>query len=183
MLNEHIMNRLNKEPRSKTFSALVEGNSLRATARMCDVSFNTIFKLVPEIGRACMKYQDSTPRNLTCRRIECDEIWSFCYAKDKNVPEDKKGTFGFGDVRTWVAIDPDIAPAMEARISDRVSSVEDIAGLLESKCVTTCFCPCHAMNREVPYLWFSAESSSASPQNRHRKYRTHEAPYQQECAT
>jgi len=102
-----IMNRLNKEQRTKIIAALVEGNSLRATARMCDVSFNTVLKLVPEIGRACMEYQDETLRNLTCKRIECDEIWSFCYAKDKNVPEDKKGIFGFGDVWTWVAIDPD----------------------------------------------------------------------------
>jgi hypothetical protein len=101
------MNRLNKEQRTKIIAALVEGNSLRATARMCNVSFNTVLKLVPEIGQACMEYHDKAVRRLTSKRIECDEIWSFCYAKDKNVPEDKKGTFGFGDVWTWVAIDPD----------------------------------------------------------------------------
>ncbi len=101
------MNRLNKEQRTKIISALVEGNSLRATARMSDVVFNTVLKLLPQIGRACMDYQDKALRNLTCKRIECDEIWSFCYAKDKNVPEDKRGTFGYGDVWTWVAIDPD----------------------------------------------------------------------------
>jgi hypothetical protein len=101
------MNRLNKEQRTKIIAALVEGNSLRATARMCDVVSNTVLRLVPQIGQACMDYQDKALRNLTCKRIECDEIWSFCYAKDKNVPEDKKGIFGFGDVWTWVAIDPD----------------------------------------------------------------------------
>ena len=74
---------------------------------MCNVSFNAGLKLVPEIGKACMEYHDKAVRNLTAKRIECDEIWSFCYAKDKNVPEDKKGIFGFGDVWTWVAIDPD----------------------------------------------------------------------------
>src|ERR1017187_3925100 len=100
------MNRLNNEQRTQIITALVEGNSLRATARMCGVAFNTVLKVVPEIGRACADYQDKTLRNLTCKRIQCDEIWSFCYAKDKNVPADKRGKFGFGDVWTWTAIDP-----------------------------------------------------------------------------
>jgi len=107
MHTECIMNRLNKEQRTKIIAALVEGNSLRATARMCDVAFNTVLKLLPEIGRACMEYQDKALRNLTCKRIQCDEIWSFCYAKEKNVPADKQGQFGYGDVWTWVAIDAD----------------------------------------------------------------------------
>jgi IS1 family transposase len=101
------MNRLTKEQRTKIIAALVEGNSLRATARMCDVVFNTVLKLLPEIGRACMEYQDKALRNLTCKRIQCDEIWTFCYAKEKNVPEDKKGQFGYGDIWTWVSIDAD----------------------------------------------------------------------------
>ena len=97
------MNRLSKEQRTKIISALVEGNSLRATARMCDVAFNTVLKLLPEIGQACEEYQLRVFRNLSCQRIQCDEIWSFCYAKDKNLPADKKG----GSVWTWVAIDAD----------------------------------------------------------------------------
>ena len=88
-------------------AVLVEGNALRATARICDVAFNTVLKFIPEIGKACAEYQDKAFRNLNCKRIECDEIWSFCYCKNKNVPEDKKGQFGYGDVWTWVAIDPD----------------------------------------------------------------------------
>ena len=83
------MNRLSKEQRTQVIAALVEGNSLRATARMCDVAFNTVLKLLPEIGRACADYQDRVLRNLKCKRIQCDEIWSFCYAKEKNVPADK----------------------------------------------------------------------------------------------
>src|SRR5271154_3299242 len=98
------MNRLNKEKQTQIISALVEGNSLRATARMCDVAFNTVLKLLPQIGAACAEYQDRAIRNLSCKRIQCDEIWSFCYAKDKNVPADKRGQFGFGDVWTWVAL-------------------------------------------------------------------------------
>jgi len=88
-------------------SVLVEGNSLRATARICDVAFNTVLKFVPEIGKACAEYQSRVFRNLTCKRIQCDEIWSFCYAKEKNVPDEKKGQFGYGDIWTWVAIDAD----------------------------------------------------------------------------
>src|SRR5579872_4710671 len=101
------MNRLNKEQRTKIIAALVEGNSLRATARICNVSFNTVLKLVPEIGLACMEYHDKAVRRLVSKRIQCDEIWSFCYAKDKNVPQEKRGILGFGDVWTWTAIDPD----------------------------------------------------------------------------
>jgi IS1 family transposase len=107
MHNMFIMNRLSANERTKIIAALVEGNSLRATARMCDVAFNTVLKLLPLIGQACLEFQDGAFRNLACKRIQCDEIWSFCYAKEKNVPADKRGEFGFGDVWTWVAIDAD----------------------------------------------------------------------------
>lgn len=101
------MNKLSTEKRVQMLKCLVEGNSLRATARMCDVAFNTVLKFIPEIGEACDKYQDEVFHNLKCERIQCDEIWSFCYAKEKNVPESKKGAFGYGDIWTWVAIDAD----------------------------------------------------------------------------
>jgi IS1 family transposase len=74
---------------------------------MCDVAFNTVLKMLPEIGHACDEYQDKTLRNLKCKRIQADECWSFCYAKDKNLPADKQGKFGFGSLWTWVAIDAD----------------------------------------------------------------------------
>lgn len=101
------MNKLRKDKQAQIISALVEGNSLRAAARMCDVAFNTVLKLLPEIGEACLEYQAKALRNLPCKRIQCDEIWSFCYAKDKNVPEELRGKSGYGDVWTWVAIDAD----------------------------------------------------------------------------
>jgi len=85
-------------------SSLVEGNSIRATVRMTGVAKDTVTKLLARVGQACAEYQDKTMRNLPCKRIQCDEIWSFCYAKDKNVPEEKRGTFGYGDVWTWTAI-------------------------------------------------------------------------------
>ena len=98
------MNRLSTAQRAKLIAALVEGNSLRATARMTDVAFNTVLKFLPEIGQACAQYQDHAFRNLSCKRIQCDEIWSFCYSKEKNVPKRKQGKFGYGNVWTWVAI-------------------------------------------------------------------------------
>jgi IS1 family transposase len=101
------MNRLTIEKRVQVISALVEGNSLRSTVRMTGVALNTIQKLLADLGTACVEYQDKAMHNLTCKHIQCDEIWQFCYAKEKNVPEDKKGIFGFGDVWTWVALDAD----------------------------------------------------------------------------
>lgn len=100
------MNKLNTAKRTQIISALVEGNSLRSTARMCDVAFNTVLKLLPEIGRACLDYQDKALHNLSSKRIQCDEIWSFVGAKEKNASEEKKAE-GWGDIWTWVAIDPD----------------------------------------------------------------------------
>jgi len=101
------MNKLSREKQARIVSCLVEGNSLRATTRICDVSINTVTKLLVELGSACADYQDLTLVNLKCKRIQCDEIWSFCYAKAKNVPADKRGQFGYGDIWTWVAIDAD----------------------------------------------------------------------------
>jgi IS1 family transposase len=100
------MNKLNKGKRIQIVSALVEGNSLRATARMCDVAFNTVLKLIPMIGEVCLEYQDKALRNLPSKRIQCDEIWSFVGSKEKNTTSEKKAE-GWGDVWTWVAIDAD----------------------------------------------------------------------------
>ncbi len=99
------MNRLSTDKRAQILGMLVEGNSLRATTRMAGVSINTVSKLLADIGEACTVYQDSHFQNLPCKTIQCDEIWSFVYSKQKNVPEDKRGEFGYGDVWTWTAID------------------------------------------------------------------------------
>lgn len=74
---------------------------------MTGVSKNTIAKLLVELGAACSEYLDKALVNLNCKRIQCDEIWSFCYSKEKNVPEEKRGQFGYGDVWTWVGMDAD----------------------------------------------------------------------------
>jgi len=101
------MNKLSREKRVQVIAALVEGSSIRSTVRMTGVAKNTVVKLLAEIGSICAEYQDKTLRNLNCKHIQCDEIWSYCYAKQKNVPEDKKGQYGYGDVWTWTALDPD----------------------------------------------------------------------------
>jgi IS1 family transposase len=105
--NVVIMNKLTTEKRRQVIAALVEGNGIRATVRMTGVSKNTIAKLLVELGAACSDYLNKALVNLTCKRIQCDEIWSFCYAKEKNLPQELRGKFGYGDVWTWVAIDAD----------------------------------------------------------------------------
>ena len=99
------MNTLTVEKRTQVIAALVEGNSIRSTVRMTGVAKNTVAKLLEDMGVACAEYQDRVLRNLTCKLIQCDEIWAFCYAKEKNVPEELRGKFGYGDVWTWTAID------------------------------------------------------------------------------
>ena len=101
------MNRLSIDRRAKIITALVEGNSIRATCRMTDTAKWTVIRLLASVGAACASYQNTYLRNLPCQTIQCDEIWSFCYAKQKNVPEDKQGRYGYGDVWTWIAIDAD----------------------------------------------------------------------------
>jgi len=98
------MNKLDTKKRTQIIAALVEGNSIRATCRMTGAAKGTVTKLLVDIGKACKEYQDKHLRSLSCRRVQCDEIWSFCYSKERNVPDEFKGQFGFGDVWTWTAL-------------------------------------------------------------------------------
>ncbi len=107
MAYSYGMNRLPISRRAQIIGLLVEGNSLRAASRLADVSINTVTKLLVDVGEACERYQDVTLRDLKCKRIQCDEIWSFVYAKAKNLPEEMRGMWGVGDVWTWVAMDAD----------------------------------------------------------------------------
>ena len=102
-----IMNKLSLERKVRVIKALVDGNSIRATCRITDTAKGTVIRLLRDVGKACAEYQDNNLRNLSCQRVECDEIWSFCYAKAKNVPQDKQDQFGYGDVWTFVALDAD----------------------------------------------------------------------------
>jgi len=132
------MNILDRERRAHVIRCLVEGNSIRATVRLTGVAKNTVVKLLVEIGDACAKYQDAKLRNLTCRRIQCDEIWSFCYAKAKNVPADKRGQFGYGDVWTWTALCADTKLIASWMVGGRDSGtahafIQDLANCVSKK--------------------------------------------------
>jgi IS1 family transposase len=101
------MNKLDPIKQAQVVAALVEGNSIRATVRMTGVAKNTIAKLLVELGAACLEYLDKALVNLPCKRVQCDEIWSFVAAKEKNATA-KVGARGYaGDVWTWVALDAD----------------------------------------------------------------------------
>jgi IS1 family transposase len=101
------MNTLSIAQRAQIVSLLVEGNGINAITRITGVSKNTVLKLLKDLGAACVEYHDTHVFGLTSKRIQADEIWSFCYAKKKNVPAKHQGQFGFGDVWTWTAIDAD----------------------------------------------------------------------------
>ena len=127
------MKRLSKEKRAQVIRALTEGCSVNATTRMTGVSKPTILKLLVDIGRVCADYQDKAFRNLTCKRIEVDELWSFCGMKARNVPTDKKGVFGYGDTWTWVAIDPEskLVPSWLVGRRDAICASEFLTDLAE----------------------------------------------------
>ena len=98
-----MANNLPLEKKAQIIQLLVEGNSMRSTSRIADVSINTVSKLLVDVGNACRRFHNDKVMKVDCKKIQCDEIWSFVYAKEKNVPEEQKGEVG--DVWTWTAID------------------------------------------------------------------------------
>jgi len=132
------MNTLKQDRQKQIVAALAEGNSIRATCRMTGTAKGTVTKLLVRLGKLAAEYQDKAFRNLTCKRIQCDEIWAFCYAKEKNVPKDKKGEFGYRDVWTFTAICADSKLVPSWRIGRRDLSnatlfMKDLAGRLKNK--------------------------------------------------
>lgn len=113
------MNRLDTKTRRRVAACLVEGCSLRATARMTGVSLNTVTALLVKLGEACDEYQDRALRNLRTGRVQADEIWSFCGAKDRNIPKEREGEHGLGSVWTWTAIDADSRLVLTWHIGSR----------------------------------------------------------------
>jgi IS1 family transposase len=102
-----IMNKLTSQDRARILHLLCEGQSIRAITRITGASKNTVAKLLCDAGRACMAYHDANVRSVAARRIQVDEIWSFTYAKQKNVAAAKAAPEGAGDTWTWTAIDAD----------------------------------------------------------------------------
>ena len=115
------MNRLTTEQRARIVGCLTEGMSIRATVRVTGAAKNTVTKLLVDLGQACTTCQDTALVDLPCTRIECDEIWSFCYAKQKNVPEVHRGEYGYGDVWTWTAICADTKLVPSWLVGERVT--------------------------------------------------------------
>jgi IS1 family transposase len=99
------VNKLPIQTRVQILSMLVEGSSMRSISRVTGVSLNTVNKLLIDAGNACLKFHDRTVRDVKANKVQCDEIWSFCYAKARNVPDAKAAPEGAGDVWTWTAID------------------------------------------------------------------------------
>ncbi len=116
------MNRLNATKRAQVSAALVEGTSVNATCRMTGVAKHTVLKLLKDLGCICAELHSRIVRNVKVRRVQCDEIWAFCYAKEKNVPHELRGKFGYGDVWTWTAIDADTKLVISYIIGTRGSS-------------------------------------------------------------
>ncbi|MEX2015817.1 MAG: IS1 family transposase [Candidatus Hydrogenedentales bacterium] len=136
------MNRLSLQDRARILGCLVEGNSLRATTRMCGVSINTVTKLLIDVGTACDLYQNETLRDLPCKRIQCDEIWSFVGAKAANLKPWQRNTGGRGDVWTWVAIDQDnklVVSWLVGRRNTKAATVfmKDVASRLANRAQLT----------------------------------------------
>ena len=132
------MNTLTLAKRTQVLSCLVEGNSILATVRMTGVAKNTITKLLVDVGTACAAYQDESLRGLTCERIQCDEIWAFCHAKEKNVPAEHKGEYGYGDVYTWTSLCADTKLVPSFLVGKRDASyaqifIDDLASRLNNR--------------------------------------------------
>ena len=131
------MNRLTLAKRTAVVAALVEGASVRATGRMTGVAKGTILKLLAEVGARCLAYQDDTLVDLPCTVVQCDEIWSFVGAKERNIPAEEKG-LGRGDVWTWTAIcaDTKLVPSWHVGSRDADAALffmEDLASRLANR--------------------------------------------------
>ncbi len=132
------MNKLPINKRVQILNMLCEGSSMRSISRIADVSINTVTKLLVDAGTACNEYHNQNVKELTVKRVQADEIWSFCYSKEKNVPEEKQGIFGYGDVWTFTAIDADSKLIVSWHVGSRdmenaTMFMKDVASRLKSR--------------------------------------------------
>jgi len=145
------MNRLPIDKRAQIIGLLVEGMSMRAVSRVVGCSINTVTKLLEEVGFACNMYQSEHIRNVNAKRVQCDEIWAFCYSKEKNVAPADKGVLGHGDVWTWTAIDADSKLIVSYQVGKRDADyanifMTDVASRLASRVQLT-------TDGHAPYLY------------------------------
>jgi len=132
------MNKLSVEKRVQILSMLCEGSSMRSITRVCDVSLNTVTKLLIDAGHACAAFHDQKVRNVTTTKVQCDEIWSFSYVKAKNLRFAKSAPLDSGDVWTWTGIDADSKLIVSWHVGDRSMStgtafMSDLKGRLANR--------------------------------------------------
>lgn len=139
-INTYIcpMNKLPLEKRVQIINLLVEGSSLRAISRICDVSINTVTKILVDVGQACQKFHNETVKDVYSKRVQCDEIWSFVYSKDKNAPTEMKEAGTAGDAWTWVGIDADTKLVISFFVGNRDANsandfMQDVASRLKTR--------------------------------------------------
>jgi IS1 family transposase/uncharacterized protein YerC len=120
------MNRLPLAKRIQILQLLVEGNSMRSVERITGVHIDTVTRLLVAAGKACLKFHDEVIRDIKAKRIECDEMWGFCYCKKKNVAPEYAGILGYGDTWLWYAIDADTKLAVSWIIGYRTSEYAEI---------------------------------------------------------
>lgn len=130
------MNNLPLEKKVQIINLLVEGNSLRSTSRITGCSINTVTKLLVDVGKACQDFHNEKVVNVTSKRVQCDEIWSFVYAKSRNLPEEMEGNGG--DVWTWVGIDADTKLVVSWYVGKRDAQtgydfMQDVASRLKNR--------------------------------------------------
>jgi IS1 family transposase len=129
---------LDAKTKAQVLTALCEGSSIRSITRMFGVGKNTVASLLIDAGFACARFQDQALRNLSCKNVQCDEIWAFVGAKDKNVPADRKNEFGVGSVWTWTALDADTKLMCSWMVGNRGADaahefMQDLAGRLANR--------------------------------------------------
>jgi IS1 family transposase len=132
------MNQMDAAKRAQVLMALVEGTSIRSICRMFGVGKNTVARLLIDAGVACSIYQNENLKNLTATKVQCDEIWSYIGAKDKNVSVENQGKFGLGSVWTWVAMDADSKLICSWMVGDRSATaahafMQDLAARLANR--------------------------------------------------
>lgn len=128
------MNKLPVAKRVQILSMLCEGSSMRSISRVCDVSINTVSKLLVDAGKVCIAYHDQNVRGLQCKRVQCDEIWSFCYSKERNVKAAKAAPEGSGNVWTWTALDADSKMIVSWAVGGRdAETARDVMEDLQSR--------------------------------------------------
>ena len=153
------MNKLTTAQRAQILGMLCEGMSMRAVSRLADVSINTVFKLLVDAGLACARFHDENVHNVTAKVVQCDEIWSFCYAKAKNVAKAKAAPERAGDVWTWTALDSESKMILSYLVGGRdaeyaLEFIDDLRGRLANRVQLT-------TDGHKPYLQAVEESFGA----------------------